>query len=89
MTTLESRREAADSPKGVPYLAARLARLALELDRVVEEIAAVALTDADALILSAPAAHLALASANLGEALYLVDRLDQRLLRLERYREAA
>jgi hypothetical protein len=54
----------------VGALATRVASLAVELDRVVAQIAAVPLTEDDALVLTAPAAHLTLVNAELGGMLY-------------------
>lgn len=63
---------------GVPYLAARVARLALQLDELALELANEPLTVADTLLLDAPAAHLRLAVDGILEALQRADQLDQR-----------
>lgn len=62
----------------VPYLAARVARLAVELDYVALEIANEPLTVADTLLLDAPAAHLRTAVDGILDAIQRADSLDQR-----------
>jgi len=64
--------------RGVPFLAARLARLALEVDKVALAITAFELSDADAILLSTASAHLTLASATIGDEIYSVRKIDQR-----------
>jgi|GEM_PF-7023795 len=58
-------------------LSVRLARLACDLDEVVQEIAREPLDDGDSLLLAAPALHLTLALDQLEQSLYEVEKLDQ------------
>jgi hypothetical protein len=60
----------------VPRLSVRLARLAVDVDEVAQEIIAEPLSERDELWLAAPTAHLALALDWLQQALYETDRLD-------------
>lgn len=60
----------------IPALSARLARLAVDVDELAQQIIAEPLTDCDELFLAAPTAHLALALEWLEQALYESDRLD-------------
>jgi hypothetical protein len=60
----------------IPALCARLARLALEVDELAQQIIAEPLTERDGLGLASPTAHLVVATEWLKQALYECDRLD-------------
>jgi hypothetical protein len=60
----------------IPALSARLARLAVDVDELAQQVIAEPLNDCDELFLAAPTAHLALVLAWLEQALYETDRLD-------------
>jgi hypothetical protein len=60
----------------VRALSGRLARLAVDVDELAQQIIAEPLNDCDGLFLAAPTAHLALALGWLEQALYETDRLD-------------
>jgi hypothetical protein len=64
------------STSRIPALPARMDRLALDLDDLVQQIIAEQLTERDELLLAAPTAHLASALEWLEQALYECDRLD-------------
>ncbi|MGI8411549.1 MAG: hypothetical protein ACR2LV_02560 [Solirubrobacteraceae bacterium] len=61
-----------------------MARLALDVDEVAQQILAEPLAESDELLLAAPTAHLASALEWLEQALYETDRLDQRPQRARR-----
>jgi hypothetical protein len=63
--------------EGTPYLAARVARLAVELDRVAADLCSRPLTVADQLLLEAPATHLRIAVDLILDSLHRADSLDQ------------
>jgi hypothetical protein len=74
-------RLAPDAPMStnrIPALSVRLARLALEVDELAQEIIAEPLSERDELWLAAPTAHLAIGLEWLHEALYECERLDLR-----------
>jgi hypothetical protein len=58
-------------------LSIRLARLAFEVDRVVQQITAEPLDDGDSALITPAARHLALAVDLLEDGLYVADKLDQ------------
>jgi len=60
----------------IPVLSARLARLAVEVDELAQQILAEPLSEPDELFLAAPIAHLAIALEWLEQALYECERLD-------------
>lgn len=63
--------------KGVPYLAARIARLALALDSMVAQLETLDVTEVDALTLESPMQHMRLAVDNIEELLVRANSLDQ------------
>lgn len=63
--------------KGVPYLAARIARLALALDSMVAQLETLDVTEVDALTLESPTQHMRLAVDNIEELLVRANSLDQ------------
>ena len=62
----------------IPALSARLARLAVEVDELAQEIIAAHLGERDELLLAAPITHLAISLESLEQALYDRNRLDLR-----------
>jgi hypothetical protein len=66
------------STNRIPALSVRLARHALEVDELAQQILREPLTERDELFLAAPTAHLAIGLEWLEQALYECERLDLR-----------
>lgn len=62
---------------GVPYVAARMARLALALDSMVLQLEALEVTETDALMLESPAQHMRVAVDGIESVLIRANRLDR------------
>lgn len=63
--------------RGVPYLAARIARLALALDTMTIQLEALEITESDAMMLESPAHHMRASVDSIEEVLARAHRIDR------------